>query len=45
MGLAFKDKLLCIEVTKSNITKKRRFNELVGCFVTLKLVTILHEGL
>lgn len=40
MGLAFKDKLLCIEVTKSNITKKRRFNELVGCFVTLKLVTL-----
>lgn len=29
MGLASKDKLLCVEVTKSNITKKRRFNELV----------------
>lgn len=43
MGLAFKDKLLCVEVTKSNITKKRRFNELV--VVTLKQVTLLHEGL
>ena len=43
MGLTFKDKLLCVEVTKSNITKKRRFNELV--VVTLKQVTLLHEGL
>lgn len=38
MGLASEDKLLYTEVTKLDITKKQRFNELVLLLHTSKLV-------